>query len=210
MTIDAFPTLVTTPSNVELAYLAATGSMRTYGGPTSEGIFPGALWSQILRWEIIDGISRGALSAFLARQEGSAGRFTCPVFDYMRLGGQDNAPIIVSAAGQVGPAVLVSGLAGIDPVLRAGDMCRIGTRHLHIVTRDVNRIDGQIRIKPDLYESPVAGSEIYVNGYGQSGRPTLNPVWQLVDNDALRRVTRSPLISAITVSMVTAPNGNGI
>ena len=213
MTIDAFPcTLIPPPAEAEFFMIDTTGSVVTYSGASYEAIYPGARFSQILHWPLIDGENRDILLSFLTRQRGPAGRFRCVVYDYTFTGGQVGGTIEVQGFPQLGNTLQVTGLAGTNPVLRRGNMIAYGPdiRHLGVVRQNVNISDGAIIIDPEIYESPGNGSAVRHRGFYENPNFPVEPVWQLPSNDAVRRSTRSPMKSSITVTMVTAPTGQGI
>lgn len=214
MTIDSFPTsLVRGPYPATREFDPQVDSLTAYGGSSKEAIRPGSVHRMTVAWDLLDQDETAVVWGFLARQMGPAGRFYMPLFDYRRSGGMvQGAVVSVNGAGQVGSTLVVTGMSGTDPVLKAGDLVTVpdatgAYRHVHTVKADVDASDNAIPLVPDLYEPPLDTGLVAHKSYGlREGAVLVTAIWQL----ETKAIMRTGMLSSISFTAVTAPTGLGI
>lgn len=194
MTILTFPTEVPAPSDMSFGLVANTqsGGRSPFDGTEQTLELPGSRWAAELRWRDLDVAEWRALTAFVDKLGGRAGRFTwSPIARFpVRGAGPLGGTPLVGAAGQTGKSLATYGWNGGNGtvVLRTGDMIGYtdptGRSMLHRVTADATVSGGDqatLSLAPAIRRSPSANAPLNVSAP--------SPVWRLSRDEGMADYT---------------------
>lgn len=180
-------------SNTQIFDSPLNASMQTLA-------LPGDRWTGVLTFDNLIGEPALALTAFLARLRGRAGRFYCkPWHHYTPSGSAAGTPLCngITTAGAV--TLVTDGWAANQAeVLKAGDFIQVGNQlRMVVITAAADALgNATLTLDAPLRANVADNTAVIVNS------PTC--VMALVDNGAARWITTPGHIYAISIPVIEA------
>jgi hypothetical protein len=184
MTVLTFPAAIPAPNSMTLGLAANTqsGGRSPLDGTEQTLELPGARWVAELRWQALEEAHWRALSAFVARLGGRAGRFTwSPIARFPRRGTATGTPL-VNGGAQTGKSLATDGW-GTGTAFLAGDLVGwldpTGRSVMHQVVADATVSAGAatLTLAPAIRRSPADNAGLIL--------AAPSPVWRLARDDVM-------------------------